>query len=138
MALPILDTRHSVQAECSHPNSPRMRWRLSENYDKGSRGWAGHRAVLAKRLGRVREEFYGEHGEPILAEVLGLPTPTWENYESGVAIPGHILTHMLDVTDVKPHWLLRGEGPMFRASPDGDARRFPRKASMQDEGRERG
>jgi hypothetical protein len=36
--------------------------------------------VLALRLRAVRLDKYGEHGGPLLAEQLGIPTRTWVRY----------------------------------------------------------
>ena len=65
---------------------------------------------LACRLREVRLELYGEHGGPLLAEVLELPARTWAHYESGVTIPGLVLLRFIEATGVAPHWLLTGEG----------------------------
>jgi transcriptional regulator with XRE-family HTH domain len=72
---------------------------------------------LGESLRRVRTEFYGEHGGPELARLLGIPDRTWSNYESGITIPGEILIALLDLTGVEPRRLLRGEGAASRATP---------------------
>jgi hypothetical protein len=70
--------------------------------------------ILAHRLLEVRLEMYGQHGGPVLAEGLGLPTRTWANYESGVTIHGPVLLRFIQVTNVEPRWLLTGEGEKYR------------------------
>jgi hypothetical protein len=56
---------------------------------------------------------YGENGGPVLAQALGIPHGTWMNYESGVAIPCHIILQFIELTGVSTHWLSTGEGPIF-------------------------
>lgn len=73
---------------------------------------------LAKRVRVVREELYGEHGGPLLAEALKVPFRTWYAYEGGRTIPAEVILHFIEVTDADPHWLLTGEGPRY-ASRDG-------------------
>jgi hypothetical protein len=75
--------------------------------------------VLASRLQTVRFDLYGEHGGPLLAEALGIPTRTWVLYESGVAPPGLVLLRFLEVAGVEPHWLLTGEGRRYRVRSQG-------------------
>jgi hypothetical protein len=71
---------------------------------------------LSRRLCEVRVALYGVHGGPELARRLGLPAPTWRNYEQGITIPGEILLAFIDATGVDPGWLLDGGGPMFSRS----------------------
>ncbi len=68
---------------------------------------------LADRLRVVRQELYGEHGGPLLAEALRLPFRTWLNYERGVTMPADVLLRFLAVTGADPHWLLAGEGDRY-------------------------
>jgi hypothetical protein len=75
--------------------------------------------VLPRRLRAVRLDLYGEHGGPLLAESLGIPTRTWVHYESGVSISGPVLLRLIEVTGVEPRWLLTGEGRRYRAIPQG-------------------
>ena len=75
--------------------------------------------VLAGRLRAVRLDLYGEHGGPLLAEALGIPTRSWALFESGVAPPGLVLLRFLEVAGVDPHWLLTGEGRRYRSSSSG-------------------
>jgi hypothetical protein len=70
--------------------------------------------VLARRLRAVRLDMYGEHGGPLLAEELGIPTRTWIRYESGAPIPGPVLLRFIEVAGVEPRWLQTGEGPRYR------------------------
>jgi hypothetical protein len=70
--------------------------------------------VLARRLCVVRLDMYGEHGGPLLAEALSIPTRTWVRYESGAPIPGLVLLRFIEVVGVEPHWLLTGEGRRYR------------------------
>ena len=70
-------------------------------------------AELARRLLEVREELYGEHGGPLLAEKLRIPFRTLFNYESGVTVPGVVLLRFIRITGVCPEWLMSGEGPKY-------------------------
>jgi hypothetical protein len=75
--------------------------------------------VLAGRLRAVRLDQYGEHGGPLLAERLGIPTRTWVRYESGAPLPGLVLLRFSEVAGVEPRWLLTGEGPRYRVGSPG-------------------
>jgi hypothetical protein len=69
--------------------------------------------LLSARVSEIRRELYGEHGAPLLAQALGLPARTWLNYEMGVAIPGLVLLHFIEITHAHPYWLLTGEGEKY-------------------------
>jgi hypothetical protein len=69
---------------------------------------------LARRVREVREELYGAHGGPMLAEALGVPFRTWHNYETGCTIPAQTILRFIELTDASPHWLLQGEGERYR------------------------
>jgi hypothetical protein len=71
------------------------------------------RIPLAQRVREVREELFGEHGAPLLADALGLPLLTWIHYENGCTIPAHVILRFIEVTTVHPHWLLTGEGNKY-------------------------
>jgi hypothetical protein len=75
--------------------------------------WNVVRSELARRIREIREELYGQHGGPLLAEALELPYRTWHNYESGCTIPAHSILRFIEVTDAHPHWLLTGEGEKY-------------------------
>ena len=64
----------------------------------------------------IRLELYGEHGGPVLAGKLQIPSRTWANYERGVTIPGETLLEFLVLTGVEPTWLLRGAGEKYRVA----------------------
>ena len=74
---------------------------------------ASESAELARRLLEVREELYGEHGGPLLAERLRIPFRTLFNYESGVTVPAVMLLRFIRITGVCPEWLTSGEGPRY-------------------------
>jgi hypothetical protein len=84
-----------------------------------SRDWQAVRDALASRIRQVREELYGQHGGPLLAEALRLPFRTWHRYESGVTIPAEVILRFIEVTEASPHWLLTGEGPCYLPSVEG-------------------
>lgn len=69
---------------------------------------------LSARLKLIRIELFGVHGGPLLAQFLGLPWKSWARYESGAAIPAHILLKFMAITSVEPKWLLTGEGSRYR------------------------
>ncbi len=73
----------------------------------------GLQTALAGRVREIREELWGEAGPQPLADAVGVPPRTWQNYERGVAMPAVVLLRFLDVTGASPRWLLRGEGPRF-------------------------
>ena len=52
---------------------------------------------------------------PTWPGTLGIPVRTWYNYENGVTVPAEIILRIVELTAVEPVWLLRGEGPKFRA-----------------------
>lgn len=69
---------------------------------------------LARRVGEIRRECFGENGASELAEALRIPTRTWLNYESGVTIPASAILGFIEVTGVSPRWLQRGEGDKYQ------------------------
>lgn len=77
--------------------------------------WRVIRIALARRLREIRQELYGEHGGPILAESLNIMYRTWYNYEQGCALPALTMLRFLEITDADPHWLLTGEGQRYRS-----------------------
>jgi hypothetical protein len=68
---------------------------------------------LSRRVRAVREEGFGVHGGPLLAEALGIPSGTLANYEAGVVIPAVIILRFIEVTGANPPWLLSGEGERY-------------------------
>ena len=70
--------------------------------------------TLASRLREVRLDLYGEHGAPLLAKALRIPTRTLAHYESGITIPGSVLLRFVAATCVESYWLLTGEGRKYR------------------------
>ncbi len=79
--------------------------------------------VLARRVGEIRRELFGDCGGPLLADILRLPPRTWFNYEAGVAIPATVILRLIEVTGVSPHWLLTGRGPRYTARDGGSGDR---------------
>jgi hypothetical protein len=78
--------------------------------------WTTVKTALAERVREVRLDVYGEHGGPLLAEVLQLPFRTWMNYEAGVTIPAQVILRFIEITRAHPHWLLTGTGPRYLES----------------------
>src|SRR4051794_10214761 len=68
------------------------------------------RHAFLDRVRLVRRETYGEDGILQLAEDLGIPARTWENYEAGAIIPDTILLRFVCLTEAMPRWLLTGQG----------------------------
>ncbi len=83
--------------------------------------WPSVKSALATRVCLVREELYGVHGGPLLANALKVPFRSWLAYESGVTIPALIILRFLEVTHAHPHWLLTGEGDRYRTHGEGAA-----------------
>ena len=75
--------------------------------------------AIARRMREVREELFGVNGIDSLAEALSLPAATWQNYESGVNIPGEAMLAFLVVFGVDAGWLLTGEGQRFFSTDRG-------------------
>lgn len=78
------------------------------------------RLLVAHRVRAIRGELFGEHGVPLLAESLNLPSRTWLNYEAGCTIPAEILLHFIAITAAHPYWLLTGCGDKFISRCRGD------------------
>ncbi len=72
--------------------------------------WVSVKSALAARVRQVREDLYGLHGGPCLAEALKVPFRSWVEYESGGTIPALVILRFIEVTSAHPHWLLTGEG----------------------------
>ncbi len=81
--------------------------------------WRSVRLALASRIREVREQLYGAHGGPLLAEDLRIPFRSWVSYETGRAIPAMVMLRFIEVTEADPHWLLTGEGEPFQAHEPG-------------------
>jgi hypothetical protein len=75
--------------------------------------WPAVKSALAERVREIREEMYGVHGGPMLAEAMNLPFRTWMNYENGCTIPAQVILHFIEVTGADPHWLLTGDGAKY-------------------------
>lgn len=75
--------------------------------------WQALKIGLAHRVRVLREEHYGAHGGPLLAQALRLPARRWIDYEAGQTIPAEVLLRFIALTDVRPSWLLTGEGPKY-------------------------
>ena len=76
--------------------------------------WQVIKFDLARRVREVREDLFGVHGGPLLAERLRIPYRIWHTYEVGHTIPGETLLRFIEVTETNPHWLLTGQGEKFR------------------------
>jgi hypothetical protein len=85
------------------------------NEPSKSSDWQVIKFGLARRVREVREDLYGLHGGPLLAEKMSIPFRTWYNYESGCTIPAQTILRFIEVTEVNPHWLLTGEGERFHS-----------------------
>lgn len=77
--------------------------------------WLAIKHDLARRIREVREERFGAHGGPLLAEALQIPFRTWLNYESGCTIPAPSMLRFIELTKASPHWLLTGRGDKYLA-----------------------
>ncbi len=90
--------------------------------ESGSRypDWPTVKQGLTARVREIREELYGEHGGPILAEALRIPFRHWHLYESGETIPAQVILRFIEETLAHPHWLLTGEGERYQPRDDRD------------------
>ena len=75
--------------------------------------WQAVKHDLASRVREVREELFGAHGGPLLAEALRIPYRTWANYEAGCTIPAQVILRFIECTHADPHWLLTGDGEKY-------------------------
>lgn len=75
--------------------------------------WPTVKCALAERVREVREDLYGLHGGPMLADLLRLPFRTWVNYEGGCTIPAEVMLRFIELTGADPHWLLTGDGKKY-------------------------
>ena len=75
---------------------------------------AGEHSNLAERIRSVRMDLFGEHGGPVLARLLRVPSRRLARIESGGPIPARIILQLIEVTGANPHWLLSGEGEKYR------------------------
>ena len=82
--------------------------------------WESLRANLATHLRSIREELYGEHGAPLLADKVGVPQRIWHGFETGMVVPAEIILRFIEVTGSNPHWLYTGEGPRYVSSNRDD------------------
>jgi steroid delta-isomerase-like uncharacterized protein len=94
-------------------NQEALLQRLREGDDERRGRDIERRRELADRIRSVRLDLFGEHGGPEMARRLNLPSRTYYYYESGVTVPGEVLLDFIDITGVRPAWLLRGEGPRY-------------------------
>ena len=69
--------------------------------------------MRGKQVREIREERFGVHGVPLLAEAMGIPVRTWANYESGVVIPALVILRFIELTGANPRWLLIGVGERY-------------------------
>lgn len=82
--------------------------------------WVGLKSDLAMRVREIREELYGAHGGPLVAEALKVPFRTWLNYENGCTIPATSILRFIELTKADPHWLLTGRGQKYTTSRASD------------------
>jgi hypothetical protein len=75
--------------------------------------WVALRNDVARRLREIREELYGTHGGPLLAESLNIPFRTWLSYENGAEVPASFMLQFIELTGADPHWLLTGHGQKY-------------------------
>lgn len=84
----------------------------------------GARDTIGERLHVVRTDLYGGNGVDELARQLGIAPQVWRNIEHiGGLITASQLLAFVELTGANPVWLLRGEGPKYRAGfgPAADA-----------------
>jgi hypothetical protein len=79
------------------------------------------RKRIAARVREIRYELFGEHGAPLLADAIGVPSRAWINYERGASIPCEVALSFIEVTNANPQWLLRGRGRKYQRGDDGDS-----------------
>lgn len=80
--------------------------------------WQSVKSALSSRIRQIREDLYGQHGGPLLAEALRIPFRTWVQYEAGETIPALVILRFIEITAAHPHWLLTGEGCRYLTEED--------------------
>ena len=76
----------------------------------------GTRDMIGQRLHAVRTELFGSDGVDVLARQLGIAPQVWRNIEQiGGLITAAQLLAFVELTGANPVWLLRGDGPKYRA-----------------------
>jgi len=75
----------------------------------------GNSVHLARRVGEVRRELFGNDGIATVSQAMDIPERTWEHFENGVAIPAWVILQFIEITGVEPHWLMTGDGARYRA-----------------------
>ena len=107
--VPYPATRRIPQGRYNHPSG----LELVMDYPTPNAEWSAVKNKLAWRIREIRQELYGEHGGPMVAEALGIPFRTWVNYENGCTIPAPSILRFIEVTRANPHWLLTGRGDKY-------------------------
>jgi hypothetical protein len=67
-------------------------------------------------------QIFGEHGGPMLAELLGITQRRLARIEAGGPIPAEIVLKLIVLTGVNPSWLLSGEGETYDPAAPGRIR----------------
>ncbi len=75
--------------------------------------WKRSSVDLAFRVREIRQERFGEHGGPLMAEQMGVPFRTWVDFEAGYPIPALTILRLVEVTRVNSDWLLTGRGDKY-------------------------
>ena len=100
----------------------------------GYRRWSSCKPEIAKRLGGISRQCFGDDDGLALARLLEIPHRTLLNYMGGCTIPAEIILAIIVITGANPAWLMTGTGKMFaevgpscpgRPEVDGAACRLP-------------
>jgi len=76
-------------------------------------------ADICKRIGEVRTELTGPRGRATFAQMLGIPSSTYQNYEVSRVPPAPVLVRIADVAGVDLRWLLTGRSEGQTKIPAG-------------------
>jgi hypothetical protein len=79
----------------------------------------GESSMISARVRTVRIQRFGEHGGPMLAQLLGISRCRLARIEAGGPIPAEIILKFINLTGVNPSWLLSGEGEEYRSPAPG-------------------
>ena len=82
----------------------------------------GESSGQSARVQTVRMQIFGEHGRPMLAELLGITQCRLARIEAGGPIPAEIILKLFELTGVRPSWLLSGEGEVYESPSPGRMR----------------
>jgi hypothetical protein len=105
---PWLSREHCLDLYACHLRPMSGYTKESDMFDSRSES-----STLSARVRTVRIQNFGEHGGPMLAELVGVTQRRLARIEAGGPIPAEFILKLIDLTGVNPRWLLSGEGEVY-------------------------